>query len=313
MKQTIAAGPKSDAQRAREYRQRKKAANGAQHAAVAVADMAAMPVVETAAAILTPVTVTPVTPAAVHHDVSNGAALVAALGLTSVSGFFGVTGMTAIFAAAPTPVVVMTAVLEAAKLVTAAWLARHWRDANWLLRLPLLGLVITLMCLTAVGTFGYLTAAHLGHQVAATESVDRDAAPLTQRIALAEAAVRDLDGRVARLDAIVTAATSRGSVRTAMALVSDQIRARADLVTQRAAVAERLADLRVEAAGIEQRRARVTAETAPARYLAALLGVTDSEAVVRMITASIVVVLDPLAVLLTIAATRHAPRRQHDR
>jgi hypothetical protein len=138
-------------------------------------DMAAMPVVETAAAILTPVTVTPVTPAAVHHDVSNGAALVAALGLRSVSGFFGVTGMTAIFAAAPTPVVVMTAVLEAANLVTAAWLARHWCDANWLLRLPLLGLVVTLMCLTAVGTFGYLTAAHLGHQMAATESIDRDA------------------------------------------------------------------------------------------------------------------------------------------
>jgi hypothetical protein len=310
MKQTIAAGPKSDAQRAREYRRRKKAANGAQHTAVAVADMTAT---ETAAAIVTPVTISPVIPAAVHHHVSDGVALVAALGLTSVSGFFGVTGMAAIFAAAPTPVMVITAVLEAAKPVTTAWLVRHWRDANWLLRLPLLGLVITLMCLTAIGSFGYLSAAHLAHQVAAIESVDRDVVAVTQRIALADAAVRDLDGRVARLDAIVTVATSRGSTRTAMALVSDQTRARADLMKQRAAAAERLAELRVEAASIEQRRARVTAETGPARYLATLLGVTDSEAPVRIITGLIVVVLDPLAVLLTIAATRRAPRGQHDR
>jgi hypothetical protein len=35
------------------------------------------------------------------------------------------------------PIMVMVGVLEAAKLVTCAWLARHWRVTPWLLRVPL--------------------------------------------------------------------------------------------------------------------------------------------------------------------------------
>jgi hypothetical protein len=45
---------------------------------------------------------------------------------------------------------VMVGVLEAAKLVTCAWLARHWRVTPWLLRLPLIAMVSALMTLTAM-------------------------------------------------------------------------------------------------------------------------------------------------------------------
>jgi hypothetical protein len=58
-----------------------------------------------------------------------------------------------------------------------------------------------------IGRYGFLTRAHLQHQVAAREAVDRDAAPIAQRIALAEADVRDLDGRIAQLDAMVNTVT----------------------------------------------------------------------------------------------------------
>jgi hypothetical protein len=241
---------------------------------------------------------------AARKEIASGAALVVAVMLAAVSGFFGVTGMTAIFAAAAVAVMVMTGVLEAAKLVTAAWLARHWRDTSPLLRLPLVVMVLLLMALTAVGTFGFLSRAHLDHQVAANESVDRDAAPIAQGIALAEAAVRDLDSRIAQLDDMVKIATARGRTKVAMALVNDQSRGRGDLVAQRRAAAERLSDLRVELAGIEARRSRVASESGPALYLAKLFGSDNTEGMVRLITALLVLVLDPLAVLLTIAASR---------
>jgi hypothetical protein len=64
-----------------------------------------------------------------------------------------------------------------------------------------------------------------------------------------------------------------------------------------------LADLKVAQAGILARRATVAAEVGPALYLAKLFGSDDSEAMVRLITALLVLVLDPLAVLLTIAVT----------
>jgi ABC-type polysaccharide transport system permease subunit len=76
-----------------------------------------------------------------------------------VSAFFGVTGMTAIFAAATAPV--MVGVLEAAKLPTAAWLARHWRVTPLLLSAPLAVMVLALMTVTAIGSYGFLTKAHL--------------------------------------------------------------------------------------------------------------------------------------------------------
>jgi hypothetical protein len=61
-------------------------------------------------------------------------------------------------------------------------------------------MVLALMTLTAAGTFGFLSRAHLQHQVAAQEMVGRDAAPVAQQIALAEATVADLDARIAQLD-----------------------------------------------------------------------------------------------------------------
>jgi hypothetical protein len=228
-------------------------------------------------------------------------ALAAAVSLASVSAFFAVTGMVAIFAAAAIPVTVMTGALEASKLVTAAWLARYWKATPFLLRAPLIIIVLVLMGLTAAATFGFLTRAYLTHRLEAAEAIDRDAAPLAQRIALAESSVRDLDARVQQLDAIVLAATTRGRTTTAMSLVADQNKLRAELIGQRRAAAERLADLRVEQAGIEARRARVASDSGPALYLAKLFRSNDTEGAVRIVTAVLVFVLDPTAVLLTLA------------
>jgi hypothetical protein len=47
----------------------------------------------------------------------------------------------------------------------------------------------------------------------------------------------------------------------------------------------------------------VTAQTGPARFLAAQLG-TDAETVIRWLVALLVLLIDPSAVVLTIAASR---------
>jgi hypothetical protein len=284
---------RTNAARQRRYRRRKRSI--------------AASVTPAADSIVAAVDASPVVPSPVSRDgVICGAAFAVGLALASVSGFFGITGMTAIFAAAAVPVMVMVGVLEAAKLVTAAWLARQWRLSPLLLRLPLTVMVLLLMALTAVGTFGFLSRAHLDHQVTAREAVDRDAAPTAQRIALAETAVRDLDGRIVQLDDMVRAATARGYTKTAMALVGDQAKSRSDLVRQRQAAATQLSDMRVEQASVEARRVRIASEAGPALYLAKLFGSDDTEGTVRLITALLVLVLDPLAVLLTVAASRRA-------
>jgi hypothetical protein len=103
---------------------------------------------------------------------------------------------------------------------------------------------------------------------------------------------------------MVKAATGPGWTKTAMALVGKQTASRTALVAERQQAADRLADLKVQQADVDAQRARVIAEAGPALYLAKLFGSNDTEAVVRLITALLVLVLDPLAVLLTLAAAR---------
>jgi hypothetical protein len=246
-----------------------------------------------------------------RRDSVTVAVTVAALALAAVSGAFSVTGMVAIFSAATVPVAVMTAVIEAAKLATAAWLARHWQMAPLLLRLPLATMVLLLMILTAAGTFGFLTRAHIAHQVEAVSAVDREAAPLEQRIVLAESAVRDFDARIDQLDDMVKAATRRGYIKTAKALLDNQSALRASLTTQRQIAAGKLAELKNQRAAIEARRARVASESGPALYIAKLFGSDNTEGMVRLITALLVLVLDPLAVLLVLAAAAR-PGGRHE-
>jgi hypothetical protein len=67
------------------------------------------------------------------------------LALAGVSATFSIDGLTAIFAGAFWPVVIMGAVLEAGKLIAAAWLTEHWNSAPSLLRLVLVAMVGVLM------------------------------------------------------------------------------------------------------------------------------------------------------------------------
>ena len=74
------------------------------------------------------------------------------------------------------------------------------------------------------------------------------------------------------------------------------------LVAERQQAADRLADLKVQEVNVNAQRARVTAEAGPALY-PKLFGSDDTEAVVRLFTALLVLVLDSLAVRLTLAAS----------
>jgi len=90
--------------------------------------------------------------------------------------------------------------------------------------------------------------------------LNRDEVPLAQQIAIEEGAMRDFDVRIAQVDDIVRAATAKGHARTASQLAGKQDKAHAQLVTQRQAIAERIAKLKGEQAGIEARKACTFAE-----------------------------------------------------
>jgi hypothetical protein len=238
------------------------------------------------------------------------AAFIVALALACVSAAFSIDGLTSIFAGAFWPVITMGAALEAGKLVAAAWLTEYWNSAPFLLRLVLVAMIGVLMSLNAVGVFGFLTRAHLDHMAAMDLALADRTADTEARLAIQGQTVSDLDRRIAQIDAAIEAATRLGRPVGAMTLADQKRRDRADIVAARQREAQTLSSLQIDKAKIDAQRRRAEADVGPVRYLAELIGTpaADLERPVRLLTLALVAVLDPLAVVLLLAAGAHTTR-----
>ena len=230
------------------------------------------------------------------------ATLTAALALATVSGGFSVYGMTSIFTGALYPVIGMGAALELGKLSAVAWLGHRQGSASWGLKASLAMLVAVLMGLNAVGAYGFLAKAHIASALAGDLAVAGRSADTDARLSMQAGVVADLDRRIAQIDKAVETATSKGRTSSAIALVDNQRKTRADLVAQRTNEARTLASLQVEKAAVDGERRKVEADLGPVRYLATLLGTGDQD-VLRWFILVVASLLDPAAVLLLLAAT----------
>ncbi len=232
--------------------------------------------------------------------------LVAALALATVSGGFSVYGMTSIFTGALYPVISMGAALELGKLSAVAWLGHRHGSASWGLKALLTMLVAVLMALNAVGAYGFLAKAHIGHMVDGDVAVAGRSADTEARLSMQAGVVADIDRRIAQIDKAVDTATSKGRTGSAMALADQQRKTRSDLAAERIREGKALATLQVEKAAVEGERRKVEADLGPIKYLATLIGAADQD-VLRWFILAVAVLLDPAAVLLLLAATRARP------
>ena len=112
--------------------------------------------------------------------------MITALAISAVAIYYSVAGLVAIFAAAAVPIMIMGGTLEVAKLVTAVWLHRYWKQAAWWLKYYLATAVLVLMFITSMGIFGFLSKAHIEQTSAGEESV---------------AQVQQIESEVSRLNA----------------------------------------------------------------------------------------------------------------
>jgi hypothetical protein len=195
----------------------------------------------------------------------------------------------------------MGAAMEGGKLSAVAWLGQRYA-ASRALKGAIVALVVTLMGLNAIGSYGFLTKAHLDRAVAAEAEVADHQARINARQKVAAANVADIDQRIAQIDNAVNEATKRGRTTVAMNLVDHQTGRRSELRGERARAADVLAAVEAEGAGIANERIELAADAGPVRYLAALIG-QDDERVMHWFVLAVALLLDPLAVALLLAAT----------
>jgi hypothetical protein len=175
------------------------------------------------------VTSAPVTPS----TGVDAAAYTAAVALAVVAALFSVRGMAVLFPGAPLSVVAMAMAMEAAKLVTAGWLARRWRVTAWVWRLTLVALVIGIAVINTTGVYAQLVYAHVGERGAAASAIETQDAALAARIDVQAHAVADLDRRLGQIDSAIEEAAKRGRTTTALMAMEAQRKSREALAGQR--------------------------------------------------------------------------------
>src|SRR6266478_4333264 len=142
----------------------------------------------------------------------------------------------------------MAVAMEAAKRVTAGWLARQWRVTAWLWRAVLVALVAGVAVINAISVYAQLVAAHIGDRGAVHSAIEM------QDAALAAHTVADLDRRLGQIDTAIEEAAKRGKTNTALSAMEAQRRARAGLASERSeAAATPLAALKAERATVAGR------------------------------------------------------------
>ena len=86
--------------------------------------------------------------------------LIAALSLAGIAAYYSVFGLSKLFSAKATAVIIMASALEISKLVTATFLHRFWNKISILLKIYLTSAVVMLMMITSLGIYGFLTSAY---------------------------------------------------------------------------------------------------------------------------------------------------------
>jgi hypothetical protein len=208
--------------------------------------------------------------------------LLSALLLSGIAAYYSIIGLAAIFTGAFWPIVFMGSVLEMSKLVTASWLYRNWKTCPILLKSYLTFSVVVLMIITSMGIFGFLSKAHIDSTMdAGVNSVE------IKTILQQEKIVKE------RLDYLLARAKDPS---TASNRLDKQIQD-----TQK-----ELSQLNKQKLPLLKENNKLEAEVGPIKYIGDMIYGTDDEngldKAVRLVIMLIMVVFDPLAVLLLIAA-----------
>ena len=235
--------------------------------------------------------------------------LLTGLTISAVAIYYSVVGLAAIFSAAVIPIIVMGSALEVAKLVCASWLKANWEQAPRLMKIYMTTAVIVLMLITSMGIFGFLSKAHSDQSLVSGDVMsrisiyDEKIKTSKENIDANRKALKQMDEAV---DQSMVRSTSETGADKAVAIRRGQAKERARLQAEIVAEQKNIAKLNDEAAPIRAEVRKVEAEVGPLKYIAAFVyGETDEtvlEKAVTWVIITIIIVFDPLAIIMLLAA-----------
>jgi len=242
----------------------------------------------------------------------SNATLLVALSLSTIAAWYSIVGLTAIFAGAVVPIIIMGSALELAKITTTVWLRKYWYRCTWIMKVYLVPAVIALALLTSMGIFGFLSKAHLdqsvagGNSIAKVQILDEKIKTAKENIEANRKALKQMDEAV---DQVMARSDSEKGADKAVSIRRGQAKERVRLQNEITAEQTKIAKLNEERAPIASEVRKVEAEVGPIKYIAAFIYGDNPDAnllerAVRWVIILLVIVFDPLAIILVIAANQ---------
>lgn len=239
----------------------------------------------------------------------NYLALLVAIGLSAIAAYFSVIGLTTIFAASFWPVVIMGGTLEVAKVIAASWTYRNWNIAPFSIRAYLIASILALMFITSMGTFGYLSKAHID-QTTTSSDVVAQLAIYQEKVNIAKENI-DANRKILKqydeaVDQIMGRSETEKGAEKAVVVRRSQQKDRTRLQEEIQANQKTISQLNDDMAPLAAQVRRVEAEVGPLKFIAELfydkVDTQFLDKTVRWVIILIVIVFDPLAIILLIAA-----------
>jgi hypothetical protein len=236
--------------------------------------------------------------------------LITALTISAVAAYYSIVGLTAIFSAAVIPIIIMGASLEVGKVVAAVWLKLNWQRAKLTYKLYLVPAVAFLMLLTSMGIFGFLSKAHSDQSLVTGDAMSRvliyDEKITTEKDNISQAK-KALEQMNAQVDQMLSRTDSERGTDKAVTVRKQQAKERTELQASINKSQKEIQRLQAERAPLAAESRKIEAEVGPIKYIAALLYGDNPdqnilERAVRWVIIIIVLVFDPLALVLILAA-----------
>jgi hypothetical protein len=230
--------------------------------------------------------------------------LLSGISISIFAATMSIVGMSKLFPAAGWVIVAAMIALESAKLISAEWVHKNWKNSNVSRahKTYMTSAIVALMLITSMGIFGYLSAGHL--------EASAPLAPVELQIAQKEERLKQLQNDLARystqqtqlnasVDAFLKKDDAKAGLKARQGMsgerkgVQKQIDSTNSEINQ---INESLVPLKVQVTHVE-------AKLGPIKYVAELFGWKDPEVAVRMVIMLLMFAFDPLAVVMLISGT----------
>jgi esterase/lipase len=225
--------------------------------------------------------------------------------LSIVSAYYAIVGLTIIFSAAFWPIIIMGSTLEIGKIITASYLYRNWSVIPFLMKSYFTAAVAILMFITSMGVFGFLSKAHIDQDLSSGD-VQSKVEVLDSKIQREKERIVSNVSALKQLDSAVNKIIAEKDAEQGLRYRKNQEKERKSISSEIKDSQKNIDDFQTERLPLAKEIRIAEREVGPIRYVAELIyGESNKEILeksVRFMIISLVLVLDPLALLLIISA-----------